>query len=175
VSAVVRARARARRRGGDERGAALVEFAIILTLFFLLIFGMIEFGLDYNDYISVRNGSREGARLAVVNDVSSAPSCRINGSSVSPPANPTNSTDATNALICKTKDRIGLKQSSIKVQIIAGVNPGDSLQVCASYPVGSITGMVAPFVAGKQLVSKVTMRLEQTPTYASYSGEGTVC
>src|SRR5262249_41136118 len=125
VSAVVWARAH-RRCCGDEQGAALVEFAIILTLFFLLIFGMIEFGLDYNDYISVRNGSREGARLAVVNDVSSAPSCRINGSTVSPPANPTNSTDATNALICKTKDRIGLKQSSIKVQIIAGVNPGDS-------------------------------------------------
>jgi hypothetical protein len=159
----------------QERGAALVEFALIVTMFLVLIFGTIEFGLDYNDYIAVRNGSREAARMGVVNDVSGAPACSINGATVTPPANPTTATDATNALICKAKDRIGLKGSSTKIQIIAGVNPGDTLKVCASYPVGSITGLVAPFVAGKQLVSKVSMRLEQTPVYSSYSGEGTIC
>lgn len=80
-----------------ERGTALVEFALILTLFFLLIFGMIEFGVDYNNYISVRNGSREAARMGVVNDLSNAPPCTINGVTVTPPANPTLETDATNA------------------------------------------------------------------------------
>jgi Flp pilus assembly protein TadG len=167
--------ARIRDRRGDQRGAALVEFALIVTLFLMLVFGTIEFGLDYNNYIAVRNGSREGARMGVVNDVSNSPSCTIAGATVTPPASPSNATDATNALICKTKDRIGLKSSSIKIQIVAGVNPGDSLQICASYPVGSITGLVAPFVAGKTLVSKVTMRLEQTHQYTNYSGEGTIC
>jgi Flp pilus assembly protein TadG len=162
-------------RVAGERGAALVEFALIVTMFLVLIFGAIEFGLDYNNYNSVRNGSREGARMGVVNDITNAPSCTINGVTVTPPANPTTAADATNALICKTKDRIGLKSSSTKVQIIAGVNPGDTLKICASYPVGSITGLVAPFVAGKSLVSKVLMRLEQKPMYSSYSGEGTVC
>lgn len=158
-----------------ERGAALVEFALIVTMFLMLIFGMIEFGLDYNDYIAVRNGSREAARMGVVNDLSGAPACSINGATVTPPANPTTATDATNALLCKAKDRIGLKGASTKVQIVAGVNPGDTLKICASYPVGSITGLVAPFVAGKQLVSKVSMRLEQKPIYASSSGEGAIC
>jgi hypothetical protein len=55
------------------------------------------------------------------------------------------------------------------------VNPGDSLQICASYPVNSITGLVAPFVSGKKLVSKVTMRLEQKPSFQGYSGEGVLC
>ncbi len=89
------AQVRARR---DERGAALVEFALVVTLLLLLIFGMVEFGLDYNNYIVVRNGSREGARLAVVNDVNNVPSCTIAGATVTPPATPANWTDATNAL-----------------------------------------------------------------------------
>jgi Flp pilus assembly protein TadG len=166
---------RRRRRGDDERGAALVEFALILMLFFLMIFGMIEFGVDYNNYISVRNGAREGARLGVVNDVNNAPSCKIAGITVTPPAIATGSkTDATNALICKTKSRIGLG-NSVKIQVVAGASPGDSLQICASYAVNSVTGLVAPFVAGKVLQTSVTMRLEQTPTFQNYVGEGTVC
>jgi len=172
------ARAIHRRRSGrpdGQRGAALVEFALIVTMFLLLVFGMIEFGLDYNDYIAVRNGSREAARMGVVNDLTGAPACSINGATVTPPTNPTTATDATNALVCKAKDRIGLKGISTKVQIITGANPGDTLKICASYPVSSVTGLVAPFVAGKQLISKVSMRLEQKPIFASYSGEGTIC
>jgi len=166
-------------RGGRgsrrESGAALVEFALIVTFFLLLVFGMIEFGLDYNDYIAVRNGSREAARMGVVNDVAAAPSCTLNGVAVTPPANPTSAPDSTNALLCKAKDRIGLEESSLKVEIVAGVNPGDTLKICASYPVHSITGLIAPFVEGKQLVSKVSMRLEQTPKFSDYSAEGTIC
>jgi TadE-like protein len=162
--------------GAPERGAALVEFALILLLFFLLIFGMIEFGVDYNNYIAVRNGTREGARVGVVNDLKGAPSCTIAGTTVTPPSTPASQTDWTNALICKTKSRIGLKSASIKVQILVP-NPtiGGTLQVCASYPVGSVTGLVAPFVSGKTLVSSVTMRLEQVPKFTSYNTEGTVC
>jgi Flp pilus assembly protein TadG len=171
--------ARARRSRSGERGAALVEFALILTLFFLLVFGMIEFGFDYNNYIAVRNGTREAARMGVVNDLSGAPTCKINGVTVTPPSvisATSSATDATNALICKTKARVGLG-SNLKVQIVVppGATIGGTLQVCGSYPVTSITGLVAPFVKGKQLISSVTMRLEQPPWFSSYSAEGTVC
>jgi Flp pilus assembly protein TadG len=167
------------RRGDAERGAALVEFAIVLTLFFLLIFGMIEFGNDYNNYIAVRNGTREAARMGVVNDLSGAPSCTIAGTTVTPPSTITatsTTADATNALICKTKSRIGLGNAT-KVQIVVppSATIGGTLQVCASYPVTSITGLVAPFVSGKKLVSSVTMRLEQQPYVQSYSNEGSIC
>jgi Flp pilus assembly protein TadG len=173
------ARARELRARG-ERGAALVEFALILVLFFVLIFGMIEFGSDYNNYIAVRNGTREGARLGIVNDLNNAPACKINGATVTPPATITSATpalDATNALICKTKDRIGLSSSTVKVKVVVppSATIGSSLQLCASYPVNSITGLVSSFVAGKTLVSNVTMRLEQVPTFTSLTETGTAC
>jgi len=56
-------RLRTRRRRG-ERGAALVEAAFITPVFALLIFGMIEFGLTFRDYLTVANVSRDGARAA---------------------------------------------------------------------------------------------------------------
>lgn len=153
-----------------------MEFALVVTLFLLLVFGMIEFGIDYNNYIAVRNGSREAARAGVVNDLSNAPSCTINGATVSPPANPTTQTAATNALVCKAKSRIGLDGADTKIKILVP-NPsiGGTLQVCAVYPVSSITGLIAPFVAGKEIVSSVTMRLEQVPRVTSFTESGARC
>lgn len=167
---------RAARPRGDERGAALVEFAIVLVLLALILFGITEFGFAYNNYISVRNGSREGARLAVVDDVKNAPSCSINGAAVTPPANPGNASDATNALVCKTKDRIGLDPAKTKVKVsLAGTTIGQNVTVCASYPVDSVTGLLKPFLEGRTLVSEVVMRLEQPPAYAAYSEPGNAC
>lgn len=49
----------------NQRGAALVEFAIALPLLALLLFGFIEFGvLLYNKQV-ITNASREGARAAI--------------------------------------------------------------------------------------------------------------
>ena len=54
-------------KGKDrERGAVLVEFAMISILFFTLLFGVIEFGYQFNDYQALRQGVREGARQATV-------------------------------------------------------------------------------------------------------------
>jgi len=49
-----------------ERGASAVEFAIILPILIMLIFGIIQFGIAYNKYIAVTHAVREGARLAAV-------------------------------------------------------------------------------------------------------------
>jgi Flp pilus assembly protein TadG len=49
----------------NQKGAALIEFAIILPLLLLLVFGTIEFGvLLYNKQV-ITNASREGARAAI--------------------------------------------------------------------------------------------------------------
>lgn len=55
-----------RRFSRSERGAALVEMAIILPLFVILIFGMIEASWAFAQANDVRHGAREGARLAAV-------------------------------------------------------------------------------------------------------------
>ena len=47
-------------------GVAAVEFAIILPVLLLLIFGAIEFGIMMYDQAVITNASREGARAGVV-------------------------------------------------------------------------------------------------------------
>lgn len=50
----------------NRKGVAAVEFAVIAPLFFLLVFGMIEFGRAVMVQQIITNASREGARLAVL-------------------------------------------------------------------------------------------------------------
>lgn len=45
-----------------ERGAALVEAAFVYPLLFLAIFGVVEFGMAFKDYLSVSHAARDGAR-----------------------------------------------------------------------------------------------------------------
>jgi Flp pilus assembly protein TadG len=49
-----------------RRGAAAVEFAIVAPLFFLLVFGMIEFGRIIMVQQVITNAAREGARVGVL-------------------------------------------------------------------------------------------------------------
>ena len=51
-----------------SRGANAVEFALVAPLFFLLVFGMIDFGLIFSDWLVLTNGVREGARVGVVTE-----------------------------------------------------------------------------------------------------------
>ena len=48
----------------DERGAAAVEFAMILPLLILLVFGIVQFSLAYNRQQGLHAAAREGARIA---------------------------------------------------------------------------------------------------------------
>ncbi len=51
-------------REGSERGAALVEFAIIATVFLTMSFGTFEMGLAWSDSQLVTQAARTGARSA---------------------------------------------------------------------------------------------------------------
>ncbi|NLX94660.1 MAG: pilus assembly protein [Rhodopirellula sp.] len=50
----------------NRRGTAAVEFAVVAPLFFLLVLGMVEFGRMVMVQQIITNGSREGARMAVL-------------------------------------------------------------------------------------------------------------
>lgn len=50
--------------GSRERGASLVEFALLLPVFTMLIFGMITAGLALNEKQQMTHATREGARYA---------------------------------------------------------------------------------------------------------------
>ena len=54
----------ARSRG--ERGAAAVEFALVLPILMMLVFGIIDFGYVINRDTMLNNATREGVRAASV-------------------------------------------------------------------------------------------------------------
>ena len=54
------------RRGGSERGAALLEMALTLPLLLLVCVGILEFGRAYQAWQVLTNAAREGARIAVL-------------------------------------------------------------------------------------------------------------
>jgi Flp pilus assembly protein TadG len=53
-----------RRFHDPERGAAAVEFALILPLLIVLVFGIVQFSIAYNRAQGLHAAAREGARLA---------------------------------------------------------------------------------------------------------------
>jgi Flp pilus assembly protein TadG len=50
----------------EERGVALVEFALVAPLLMLLLFGMLDFGKAFNYWIDETHLANMGARMAVV-------------------------------------------------------------------------------------------------------------
>lgn len=56
---------RSRARPGDS-GAAAVEFALVMPVLLLLLFGMIDFGRAYNMQLALTQAAREGVRVAAL-------------------------------------------------------------------------------------------------------------
>jgi Flp pilus assembly protein TadG len=50
----------------NQRGTSAVEFAIVLPLLVVFVFGIIEFGLLFYNKAMVTNASREAARMGIV-------------------------------------------------------------------------------------------------------------
>jgi Flp pilus assembly protein TadG len=59
-------RHRTTRHTPRDRGAAVVEFALVLPLLLLLVFGIIDFGRALNAQITLTQAAREGARLDAI-------------------------------------------------------------------------------------------------------------
>jgi Flp pilus assembly protein TadG len=50
----------------EQRGAAAVEFVLIMTLLLIIVFGIVEFGIAYSKVNVYTGAAREGARYAAV-------------------------------------------------------------------------------------------------------------
>jgi hypothetical protein len=142
----------ARRRGSgntNERGASLVEFALVVPIFLLLVMGIIDFSIAFNDYNRVRSGVAEGARQGVVANFSAA-GCAEASASLN--------------LACITKERIGLDAADTRVKILlpeGTYEVGDPLRVCAMHDVDSITGMFDVILDTRVATSSIDMRIER--------------
>jgi Flp pilus assembly protein TadG len=50
----------------DQAGASAVELALIMPLLVMILFAIFQFGIAFNNWISLTHAAREGARLAAV-------------------------------------------------------------------------------------------------------------
>jgi Flp pilus assembly protein TadG len=72
-----------RRRSGRGRGQALVEFALVIPIFLLVLSGILDFGFMLYSRMSVISAAREGARAAVMDPVKSTIPTVVQGRVVS--------------------------------------------------------------------------------------------
>ncbi len=54
------------RKEKGEKGQALVEFALLVPIFLILMFAIVDFGMGFHSWITVTNSAREGARYGAV-------------------------------------------------------------------------------------------------------------
>ena len=57
-----------RPRSRDQRGASAVEFALVVPILLLVLFGMITTGFAFSDHLAATNAVREGARYGAAAD-----------------------------------------------------------------------------------------------------------
>lgn len=62
-----------------QKGAAVVEFALIFPLLLMLVFGIIEFSLLLYNQQVITNASREGARAGIVSQIPCVSDITITG------------------------------------------------------------------------------------------------
>ena len=91
----------------SDRGAAAVEFALLLPLLLLLVFGIIDFGRAINAQITLTQAAREGARLAALGQPNVATRTRaaatgLSGVGVAVTPCPSGATQTTDAVVTAT-------------------------------------------------------------------------
>jgi Flp pilus assembly protein TadG len=62
----------------NEQGQTMTELALVLPILVVLLFGIIQFGITFNNYVTLTDAVRAGARKAAVSRNSSDPAgaCR---------------------------------------------------------------------------------------------------
>ena len=137
-----------------RRGTALVEMAVVLPVFLMVVWGIIEFGRGMMVANMITNAAREGARLAV-----------IDGNT---------NTDVENAISSFLQQAINVSPGDITVKIgideapgnpnpmnqIASAEPRDLVNIVVSVPFNSVSFIPGNYLAGKSLVGRASMRHE---------------
>jgi len=62
-----------RRLRSDEKGQTATELALVLPVFCLLLFGVIQFGIVFKNYVTLTDAVRAGARKAAVSRLEPQP------------------------------------------------------------------------------------------------------
>lgn len=117
----------------------MVEFALVVPILLVVLFGVIQFGVVYKDYVTITDASRVGARKAAVS------------------RNEANPEGVAEAAVRGSAS--GLDQAQLGVSVSATAwEHGEDVTVTATYPYEvDLLGLV---VASGQLESTTTERVE---------------
>jgi len=136
----------------DECGTALVEFALVLPLLAVLLFGMLDFGKAFNYWIDETHLSHQASRWAAVN-THPGPGATL-------------------------QESINQRADTAELRNGGTSSVPSALQVCVSFPNGSsnvgdpvrvsvtttYNFMALLNLTGKSITASSTMRLEAKPT-----------
>jgi Flp pilus assembly protein TadG len=120
----------------SQKGQALVEFALILPVFILVLFSIIEFSRLWQTVNVITSAAREGVRVAAV----TAPSMTQVKNAAQ---NVLSAANIENAMIT-----------------VSGPNAANEVMVTVSMNYTPITGSIVPGVGGISLSRSTTMRWE---------------
>jgi Flp pilus assembly protein TadG len=132
----------------NQKGAAAVEFAFVLPILMVLVFGTIEFGVLFYNKAMITNASREGARSGIV----------------FAPTRPTD-TDISSVVdtYCATSlITFGTASSPATTVSRAGSDPGDSLTVNVTYHYDFLLlpNLIETLTPGLDITAQTIMRFE---------------
>lgn len=149
---------RMRRRFRDERGASLIEAAILTPLLLLLTFGIVDFATLFYVNLSLENGVSQATRYAVTGNLMDDPDS---------PGTPLARPDTIKAAMRKATPTLTIPDSAFSfthlppggTTWVAGTGgPGDIQRVSVSYTWSLLTPLVRPFFPG----GKVTLTVDST-------------
>jgi Flp pilus assembly protein TadG len=152
------AHTRRRRRQRPDAGASVVEFALLAPVLFLILFGIIDYGIWFSDSISARQAIRDGARRGVVENFTGCPA-------------PTTGANADMAnLACSIRASMAPIAGTAYVRVSIAPGPdaatggpwvaGGTLRVCAVTKHDALMPLV-PFPSGGVHFTRVDMPIER--------------
>lgn len=124
-----------------ETGQSLVEFALVLPLLILLLFGIVDFGRVFHAYLTIDHVGREAARAVSIgiNDDIAKSTAVSNGASIG-----------------LTTTNVDITRESVTVSDQTFTN----VEVTINYPVNFLTPVIGNLIGPLQLEDITTMRVE---------------
>ena len=151
------------RSAPSERGAALVEFALVMPLLLVLMFGIMESGWAFAQQVEVRNAAREGARIAAVSApdiVDTAYSPALDGSFTH------------HDVVERACNALDLSNGSVTVTLTEnGMNVGDTGAIRLTSTYSSLTGFLDSIFGSLTIDTDVEFRLEQPREWSAVTDE----
>ena len=125
----------------QRKGQSLVETALVIPILLLILTGIIDFGMLFNNYLVVSNASREGARSAAIGSTDAQINTVVN--------NVASTLDPAKLTVNITPDQT------------AGRSTGSSVVVTVQYKYSMITPIIGAILPGPiELKTSTTMRCE---------------